>query len=279
MDAQALGQSSFQWKPANGHAHGGGLISLLTGYIFTGAIIALLVCAMPVLTVLTVAGSYLWSLSRDLPDVDQLKRMTLAEMNGQQREFTPISAIPEMVRNAFVAAEDKDFYEHGALDLQGMARALSINQENRATGRKQRLPSHSTITQQVAKNFQLSSEHTFNRQIKEAILAYRIERAVDKSRILELYLNEVYLGRGAYGVTAASRRYFGKELNSLATEEIAYLAMLPKAPNNYDPARNYERALERRNYIIGRMAEDGYISTQEAEAAAARPLTVIASNR
>ncbi len=109
--------------------------------------------------------------------------------------------------------------------------------------------------------------------------ARKFARAVDKSRILELYLNEVYLGKGAYGAAAASRRYFGKELSGLATEEVAYLATLSRAPNSYDPARNYARALERRNWVIGRMAEDGYISAQEAEAAAARPLTVIASNR
>jgi penicillin-binding protein 1A len=279
MDAQTLGQSSYQWASANGQARGGRLISPLLGYAFTIAAIVLLVCAAPVLTVAVAAGSYLWVLSRNLPDVEQLKRVSLAELNGQPREFTPLAAIPELVRNAFIAVEDRHFYEHDGLDLLGLTRALFVHQRNAGTGTMQRQPGPSNITQQVAKNFLLSPERTLNRQIKEAILAYRIERAVDKSRILELYLNEVYLGRGTYGAAAASRRYFGKEMSALAAEEIAYLAMLPKAPNNYDPARNYERALERRNWVIGRMAEDGYISTQEAEAAAARPLTVIASNR
>src|SRR5207247_9898054 len=131
-----------------------------------------------------------------------------------------------------------------------------------------------TITQQVAKNFLLTNELSLQRKVKEALVALKIERAYSKEKILELYLNEIYLGLGAYGVAAASLLYFDKSVHELTTAEAAYLAALPKAPNNYHPFRQRERALERRNYVIDRMAEDGYISAQDAAKAKREPLKV-----
>ncbi len=235
-----------------------------------------------------VAAYYLWNISRDLPTFEKLESyeprvMTrihagdgelISEFATEKRIFMPISAIPEKVRNAFVAAEDKHFYEHGGLDFQGLARAMRMNLTNKITGKKRKLIGASTITQQVAKNFLLSSEQSFERKVKEAILSIRIERTFQKSRILELYLNEIYLGKGAYGVAAAALTYFGKELSELTTEEIAYLALLPKAPNNYDPVKHHDAAMDRRNYVINRMAEDNYITPQEAKAALAKPLAI-----
>src|SRR5437867_5696999 len=165
--------------------------------------------------------------------------------------------------NAFLAAEDKNFYEHGGIDFTGMARAAVIYAQN--FGSNRRPQGASTITQQVAKNFLLTNELSFARKIKEALLAMKIERAFSKERILELYLNEIYLGVGAYGVAAASLLYFDKSVHELSIAEAAYLAALPKAPNNYHPFRQRERAIERRNYVIARMVEDHYVTAQEAE--------------
>ena len=144
----------------------------------------------------------------------------------------------------------------------------------RSTARNKRTQGASTITQQVAKNFLLTNERSIERKIKEAILAIRIESAYSKDRILELYLNEIYLGMNSYGVAAAALTYFNKELNDLTIEEVAYLAALPKAPNNYNPFRQKDRATERRNWIIGQMAENGYITAEEGEAAKKKPLVV-----
>lgn len=194
----------------------------------------------------------------------------LAEYATEKRIFVPLKAIPEMVRYAFVAAEDKNFYHHKGVDIYGIARAIRENAKNYGTGRS--LVGGSTITQQVVKNFLLTSEKSFERKIKEAILAYRISRVYSKDKILELYLNEIYLGNGSYGVAVAALNYFDKPLNELTVEEAALLAAMPKAPANYDPCRYPEKARERRNYVIGRMLEDGYISEFEAQRAMMAPI-------
>jgi penicillin-binding protein 1A len=192
----------------------------------------------------------------------------LDEFAQQRRVFVPYESIPPLVVQAFVSAEDKTFFTHSGFDLWGIARAAFVNLYNAATD--QRPIGASTITQQVAKNFLLTNEVSYERKIKEAILAYRIERAFSKERILELYLNEIFLGNRAYGVAAAALNYFNKSLDELSLEEAAYLAGLPKAPNNYNPARNYQAAVERRNYVLRRMYEDGYIDrASEARASEA----------
>ena len=230
----------------------------------------------------------LWHFSKDLPDYSQLKDyeppvMTrvhagdgslLAEYAKERRLYLPIQAIPKLVINAFVAAEDKNFYQHPGVDIYGIARAGMLYVENYGSGRRPQ--GASTITQQVAKNFLLSNEVSFQRKIKEALLALRIERTYSKPKILELYLNEIYLGFGAYGVAAASLLYFDKSVHELTIAEAAYLAALPKGPNNYNPFRRHDAAMERRNYVIDRMAEDGYITAAQAEKAKKDPLQVSA---
>jgi penicillin-binding protein 1A len=234
------------------------------------------------------AGYVLWQASKDLPDYESLASyeppvMTrihahdgslIAEYARERRIFVPINTIPKRVIAAFLSAEDSRFYEHGGLDIQGIARAVLKFVENKIQGGDRRTEGASTITQQVAKNFLLTSDRTVERKIKEAILAIRIERAYSKDKILELYLNEIYLGIGAYGVAAAGLAYFNKELKDLSVEEAAYLAALPKAPNNYHPFRQTARATDRRNWIIGQMAENGYITGEEAAEARAKPLAV-----
>ena len=194
----------------------------------------------------------------------------IAEYAIENRVFVPIEEIPPLVKNAFLAAEDSNFYQHRGLDFRGVLRAAITNIRNIGTDR--RLVGGSTITQQVAKNFSLSGEVSYERKIKEAILAFRIERAMPKDRILELYLNEIYLGAGAYGVAAASMRYFDKALDELNPEEIAYLAGLPKAPSTYHPVRNREDAVARRNIVLQRMAEEKLISDSVLQAALGAPL-------
>ncbi len=232
------------------------------------------------------AAGLLWHYSQSLPDYSQLQDyepavMTrvhasdgslLAEYARERRLYIPIQAVPKLVIHAFVAAEDKNFYEHGGIDFSGIARAAMLYVQQYGSGRRPQ--GASTITQQVAKNFLLTNELSFSRKIKEALLAMKIERAFSKERILELYLNEIYLGMGAYGVAAASLLYFDKSVHELSATEAAYLAALPKAPNNYHPFRQRERALERRNYVLDRMAEDHYITAQEAEKAKKEPLKV-----
>jgi len=224
---------------------------------------------------------------RDLPNYDQLADYQpavttrvqagdgslIAEFAIEKRAFVPIEAIPPLVVNAFLASEDQNFYRHSGVDIMGVLRAVSTNIINMGSGR--RPVGASTITQQVAKNFLLGNELSYRRKIREAILAVRIEGALSKQRILELYLNEIYLGYGSYGVAAAALNYFGKSLNDLTPGEAAYIAALPKAPNNYHPITKHEAAVERRNYVIGRMAEDRYITAAEAAAAMAEPLTVV----
>jgi penicillin-binding protein 1A len=232
-----------------------------------------------------VAG-LLWHFSQDLPDYSQLQDyeppvMTrvhaadgslVAEYSKERRLYLPIQAVPKLVINAFLAAEDKNFYDHGGVDFTGMARAAVVYIQH--FGSNRRPQGASTITQQVAKNFLLNNEVSFTRKIKEALLAMRIERAYSKDKILELYLNEIYLGSGAYGVAAASLVYFDKSVNELTISEAAYLAALPKMPGSLHPVRNHDRAIERRNYVIDRLQENGWIQQADADTARKAPLTV-----
>lgn len=235
-----------------------------------------------------VAGYMLYRVSEDLPNYEKLAEyeppvMTrihahdgalIAEYARERRIFVPINTVPKRLIHAYLSAEDKRFYEHGGLDFQGIARAVYKLVQNRMQGRSRRAEGASTITQQVAKNFLLTSERNIERKLKEAILAIRIERTFSKDKILELYLNEIYLGIGSYGVAAAGLNYFNKELKDLTIEEAAYLAALPKAPNNYHPYRHTKKAKIRRDWIIGQMYENGYITKEEAEEARAKPLKV-----
>jgi penicillin-binding protein 1A len=249
------------------------------GWVFAGGTILFLAGV-------TAAAGLLWHFSKELPDYSQLQDyepavMTrvhasdgslLAEYARERRLYIPIQAVPKLVINAFIAAEDKNFYDHGGLDFSSIARAglLYIQQY----GSNRRPQGASTITQQVAKNFLLTNELSFSRKIKEALLAMKIERAFSKEKILELYLNEIYLGLGAYGVAAASLLYFDKSVHELTVAEAAYLAALPKAPNNYHPFRQRERALERRNYVIDRMVEDRMLTPKDGELAKKEDLKV-----
>jgi len=196
----------------------------------------------------------------------------LAEYAIEKRAYVPVSAIPRRVVYAFLAAEDKNFFSHPGVDFMSVVRAVITNLAN--MGSDKRPVGASTITQQVAKNFLLTNEVSIERKIKEAILAFRIEHAFDKERILDLYLNEIYLGLGSYGVAAAALNYFNKSLDELTIGEAAYLAALPKAPNNYHPIRQHDAAVARRNWVIGRMLEDGRISFEEAKAAWEEPLQI-----
>jgi penicillin-binding protein 1A len=228
----------------------------------------------------------LWHYGRGLPDYRQLADyeppvMTrlhaadgalIAEYARERRLFVPVGAMPKRVIQAFLSAEDKNFYEHSGVDPMGILRAVVTNVQRMSADR--RPVGASTITQQVAKNFLLTNEVSLARKAKEAILAFRIEQTLEKNRILELYLNEIYLGSGAYGVAAAALNYFNKSLDELSLAEAAYLAALPKAPNNYHPLRQTEAARARRNWVLGRMAEDGAIDWDEMREAAAEPLVV-----
>src|SRR4030081_2249913 len=255
------------------------LLLRFMGFLFPAGPIVFLV------GVAAVAG-LLWKYSKDLPDYSQLQDyepavMTrvhasdgslLAEYARERRLYIPIQAVPKMVINAFLAAEDKNFYEHGGIDFAGMARAAVLYAQNYGSNRRPQ--GASTITQQVAKNFLLTNEVSFTRKIKEALLAMRIERTYSKDKILELYLNEIYLGLGAYGIAAASLVYFDKSVNELTVGEAAYLAALPKAPSSLHPVKNRDRAIERRNYVIDRLLENGRIKQVRRDKARKDQLTV-----
>src|SRR5258705_8873806 len=186
--------------------------------------------------------------------------------------YLPIQPVPKLVINAFRAAEDKNFSQHGGIDYSGMARAALLYAQN--FGSNRRPQGASTITQQVAKNFLLTNEVSFTRKIKEALLAMLLERAYSKDKNLQLYLNEIYLGLGAYGIAAASLVYFDKSVNELTIAEAAYLAALPKAPSSLHPVKNRDRAIERRNYVIDRLLENGWIKQADADKARKDSLTV-----
>lgn len=193
----------------------------------------------------------------------------IGEFASERRIFVPYAAIPPRVLQAFVSAEDQRFFDHPGLDVYGIARVL---RDSAVHGT--RLQGASTITQQVARSFFLTSERTLARKLREAILAWRIEHAYTKEKILELYLNKIFLGRHSYGIAAAAQAYFGKSLGDLTLPEAALLAALPQAPSRFDPVRHPRRALARRSYVIERMREDGFIADTEAVEANAAPIGV-----
>ena len=218
--------------------------------------------------------SVLWTYSNDLPDYKFLKSYKpsvsskvysgngdlVADFSQEKRVFVPFNSIPKNVINAFLSAEDKNFFKHPGVDAKGVIRAVINNISNILSSK--RLEGASTITQQVAKNFLLTNEVSLNRKIKEAILAFRIERALSKERILELYLNQIYLGSGAYGVAAASLEYFDKSIKDLNYSEAALLAALPKAPSRYNPYRDPDIAKFRRNLVLKNLFENNYLTTE-----------------
>lgn len=246
--------------------------------------------AVSLATILTL-GAYILSVSflEILPNYRDLKNWEppllsrfydssgelIAETGIERRLYTPIGAIPDLVKAAFLSAEDKNFYEHTGIEWAGLLRAAWSNIAN--YGSDQRLVGASTITQQVVKNLILSPERTYTRKLQEAILAVKIEQIYSKDHILELYMNSIYLGLGSYGVASASLTYFGKPLNELTIAEAAYLASLPKAPNNYNPFLYPERAMARRNWVILKMSQNGYINAADA-VAASRALLGISTN-
>lgn len=228
----------------------------------------------------------IWDASQDLPDHNTLaayepkvmSRMhaangqLLAEYAEERRLYVPFESIPQRTVHAFISAEDKNFFTHPGIDALAFGRAMFTNLKNLGSGK--RMIGASTITQQVAKNFLLTNEYTYTRKVKEALLTLRIESAYSKGKIIELYMNEVNLGLRSYGVAAASLNYFGKTLDKISIAQSAYLAALLKAPNNYHPFRHAERAVERRNWVVGRMFENGYITRDEMIEAQGEPLNV-----
>lgn len=229
---------------------------------------------------------YLSGMTKDLPDYEVLASYEppvatrihagngalMAEYARERRLFLPIQAIPDRVKAAFLSAEDKNFYNHPGVDPFGLGRAVLNNLQNFGSGR--RPEGASTITQQVAKNFLLSADQTIDRKVKEAILSFRIEQAYSKDKILELYLNEIFFGLNSYGIAGAALTYFDKSVTELTTAEAAYLAALPKGPNNYHPFRHEKAAIERRDWVIDRMTENGYITQVDADDAKTQPLGV-----
>ena len=213
----------------------------------------------------------LWTYSNNIPDYKFLKSYKppvsskvysgngelVADFSKEKRIFVPYNSIPKNVIYSFLSAEDKNFFSHPGIDAKGVLRAVINNISNLI--KSKRLEGASTITQQVAKNFLLTNEVSLNRKIKEAILAFRIERALSKERILELYLNQIYLGSGAYGVAAASLEYFDKSIKDLNYAEASLLAALPKAPSRYNPYKNAKLAKFRRNLVLKNLFEKKYI--------------------
>jgi len=252
-----------------------GMVSVLFSLLFLGTVVA--------------AGGVLWvfwTYGKGLPDYHQLAEYEppvatrihagngalIAEHAREKRVFMPVEAMPPRLIQAFLSAEDKAFYTHFGVDPRALLRAVVTNVMNYGTGR--RPIGASTITQQVAKNFLLTNEVSIDRKIKEAILSLRMERAFTKDQILALYLNEIYLGQGSYGVAAAALNYFDKPLDQLTLEEMAYLAALPKAPSNYHPTRRTRSATIRRDWVLGEMQQNGFITETERIQAVAVPLTV-----
>ena len=269
-------------KPPVRKKHRKNWVLSFLGFAFTAGVFLFLASAAG-------AAYFLWQVSKDLPDYEKLSNYKppvitrvhagdgrlIAEFAKERRIYVPVQVMPKMVINAFLAAEDQHFYEHSGIDFQGIARAVINNvTKNKREGA-------STITQQVAKNFLLTSDRTFMRKAKEAILAVRIDRAFSKDQVLDLYLNQIYLGAGAYGVAAAGLRYFGKELHELEIQEVAYLAALPKEPSKFQlttaRGKTFQDALARRNAIIDNMVRFKYIAAADGETAKKIPLEM--SNR
>ncbi|MBD8064714.1 penicillin-binding protein 1A [Devosia sp. PTR5] len=236
-----------------------------------------------------VGAVYLATVTAQLPDYTVLKDYQppvttrvhaadgtlLAEYARERRLFQPIETVPPLVIEAFLSAEDKDFFHHNGIAVDGVIRAVRDNVLARLEGNSAIQGGGSSITQQVAKNFLLTSEQTWDRKIQEAVLALRIESTFSKNKILELYLNEIFLGLNSYGVAAAALNYFDKALYELDVAEAAYLAALPKGPNNYHPFRRTQAAIERRNWVIDRMVENGYVTPEDGDKAKEEPLNVI----
>jgi penicillin-binding protein 1A len=250
---------------------------------FFGAIFSFLVSA--VFFIALIIGGIFWMYGRELPSHEQLANYApptlsrifsgegqlIDEFARERRMFAPIDDIPIMVRYAFVSAEDGNFYVHGGFDLRAIAAAAL----EAVTSRGRSVRGASTITQQVMKNFLLSGDRTGERKIKELILATRVERTLSKDQILELYLNEIFLGQNSYGVAAAAQTYFNKTLDELELHEAAFLAALPQAPSEYHPVRARDRVTARRNYVLGEMLDNGYITQQEHNYAVEQPLETV----
>jgi penicillin-binding protein 1A len=253
----------------------------LIGWLF-GFAAVVLICTIGV------AAAYLDGITKDLPDYTVLKDYQppvttrvhaadgtlLAEYAHERRLFQPVETIPPLVIDAFISAEDKDFFTHHGISPDGVIRAIRDNLNARASGDDSIQGGGSTITQQVAKNFLLGNERTLDRKIKEAVLAIRIDSTYSKDKILELYLNEIFLGLNSYGVAAASLNYFHKALYQLDISEIAYLAGLPKGPNNYNPFKHPQAAIERRNYVLDQLLANKYITKEQHDTAMGEQLVV-----
>jgi penicillin-binding protein 1A len=236
---------------------------------------------------LLIVGGVIWYFSRGLPSEAELAKYEsplatrvlagdgapLTEFARERRAFVPYDQTPKLLVQAFISAEDKTFFDHGGIDFPGLASAFVDNMRNRGSGKRER--GASTITQQVAKNLVVGSERSYARKIKELVIARRIERVFSKERILELYMNQIFLGKNSYGVAAASLSYFNKALNELSLPEMAYLAALPKGPALFDPLRKKPRALERRNWVLGQMQANGFITAEQMSAARAADLVVV----
>jgi penicillin-binding protein 1A len=254
-------------------------------FSFFGGIFSFVITGM-LAAALLIAGIF-WYYAQDLPSHEQLANYAppsisriysgegrlIDEFAQERRLFTPIEDIPERVKAAFISAEDRNFYVHGGFDLRAIGAAAYQAIESRG----QNLRGASTITQQVMKNFLLSGDRTGERKIKELILASRVEGTLSKDDILELYLNEIFLGQNSYGVTAAAQTYFNKTLDDLTVEEAAFLAALPQAPSNYHPVRNYDRVVARRDYVLGEMLRNGYIDRATHDRAKELPLETVQS--
>lgn len=260
---------------------------------FIGRTVLYLVCSLLAVVGLgsVAAVAILYFLSTDLPNHTSLKQYSpllssrvflqdgskLCEYSGEKRYFIPVDLIPEKVINSFIAVEDKNFYQHKGIDFFGIARSIVNNLKQLGSGRRPQ--GASTITQQIARIFLIkTNEVSYVRKLKEAILAYRIEQALTKKQILELYLNQIYLGLGTYGVATAAKTYFDKTLNELTIGECAYLASLAKGANNYHPVKHKEKALTRRNWAISRLLANGFITQEEHDAAIKEDLVMAPQN-
>ncbi len=250
-------------------------IGTFFGTIFSLLTLGLMLIALSIAAVFHIYG-------QDLPSHESLANYTpptisriysgegriIDEFSRERRLFTPASDIPDLVKQAFISAEDKNFYSHGGYDARGIAAAIV----EAVRSRGQNVRGASTITQQVMKNFLLSGDRRIERKIKEIILATRIEETLTKDKILELYLNEIFLGQNSYGVTAAAQTYFNKSLRELAPHEAAMLASMPKAPSDFHPVRNHDRLLQRRDFVLQEMHENGYIDQAVYDTEIAQPL-------
>lgn len=241
---------------------------------------------------LVFVGVFIIRATRDLPSIEALQEYSpavmsrvqagdgklIAEYGIEKRVFVPIESIPIQIQHALVSSEDQRFYTHTGFDPKGFARAMSANLKHKFTdiftGNRTRLEGGSTLTQQVAKHFLVGNERNVVRKIREIFIAKRIEKAISKDEILELYLNDVFFGRRAYGIAGASLNYFNKPLAELSLGQMAYLAGLVKGPNNYQPGDNMEKAINRRNYVLNRMAIDGYVTHEEADEAKKEELVI-----